>query len=262
MGQPGDTTARLQRGTRKHFMKLADIIFRFRFWVLTCIYFLGFWAPLDRMGGAHPGSAWLFLAGALARYRILPIAYSSIAVMGVAILLALLAAMLRTWGAAYLGSDVVGDRALSGERIVADGPFRYVRNPLYVGLWLHTLALSILMPPGGALFAVVAIALVIVVLVHAEERWLAAQHGETYAVYRRKVPRFLISPVPRVALGGERARWDNGFLGEIYQWGVCVTYIAFASRYNVTLLEQGVLISLGVSIMVQGLLRPQSQVGR
>ncbi len=237
-------------------MKFADIIFRFRRWVLVSIYFLGFWAPLDRMDGAHPESTWLFLAGVLARYRILPIAYSSIAVMGVAILLAILAAILRTWGTAYLGREVVLDRELHGERVVADGPFRYVRNPLYVGLWLHTLALSILMPPGGALFSVVAIALAIVAFVHVEENRLTAQSGEDYLAYRRKVPRFFCSLLPRIPAGGQRARWGQGFLGEIYPWGVCITYIAFASRYNVTLLEQGVLISLGISIMVRGMLRP------
>ncbi len=139
-------------------MKIPESVFRFRRWVLFLILVIGFWSPLERMGGAHPPSTWLFLAGLLARYRILPIAYSSIAVMGVAILLALLAALLRTWGTAYLGRSVVRDSSLHAERVVADGPYRYLRNPLYAGTWLHTLALSILMPPGGALFAVVAVA--------------------------------------------------------------------------------------------------------
>ncbi len=84
-------------------MSVPETIFRFRRWVLFLILVIGFWAPFERMGGAHPGSTWLFLAGLLARYRVLPIAYSSIAVMGAAILLTLLAALLRTWGTAYLG---------------------------------------------------------------------------------------------------------------------------------------------------------------
>jgi len=243
-------------------MKSAGIIFRFRFWVFTAIFFLGFWAPLDRMGGVHPGSTWLFLAGLLARYGILSITYSSIAVMGAAILFALLSAMLRTWGAAYLGPEVVRDRELRAERVVADGPYRYVRHPLYVGLWLHTLALSILMPPGGALFTVIAIAAVIAIFVRAEESRLTAQQGETYLAYQRSVPAFFASPVPRVPANGERPRWGKAFLGEIYLWGVCVTYIGLASRYNVTLLEQGVLISLGISIMVQGLFRPSRMISQ
>jgi protein-S-isoprenylcysteine O-methyltransferase Ste14 len=241
-------------------MKIFEMLFRFRRWALVLIFAAGFWAPFDRMGGAHPGTTWLFLAGMLARYRILPIAYSSIAVMGAAILLALLAALLRTWASAYLGPGVVRDRNLHGERVVADGPYRYVRNPLYVGLWLHTLALAILMPPGGAIFAVVAVGILIVALVHAEEHHLSAGHplsgGEAYAAYMRRVPRFLPALQPRVPPGGERAHWGSGFLGEIYMWGAVLTYAAFASRYNATILEQGILISLGISVVVQGILRP------
>lgn len=237
-------------------MKFSDIIFRFRRWVLLSIFLLGFWAPLDRMDGAHPGSTWLFLAGALARARVLPIAYASLAVMAAAILLAVLAALLRTWGTAYLGRGVVRDSTLHGERVVADGPYRYVRNPLYVGTWLHTLALSLLMPPGGALFTVIAVAVLHVALVQAEEQRLAAEGGAAYAAYRCRVPRFFFALTPRVATSAVQPNWGQGFLSEIYYWGVCVTYIAFASRYNVTVLEQGVLISLGIAIVVQGLLRP------
>ncbi len=237
-------------------MKISEITFRYRRWILVVIFVLGFWAPLDRLGGSRPGSAWLYLAGLLARYHVLPIAYSSIAVMGVAILLAVLAALLRTWGAAYLGRGVVQDSAFHAERVVAAGPYRFVRNPLYIGLWLHTLALSVLMPPGGALFAVIAVAIVIALLIRAEERHLAADRGEAYAEYLRSVPRLFCSLRPRIPASGEKANWGNGFLGELYMWGVAVTYAALASRYNVRLLEQGVLVSLGVAIVARGLFPP------
>ena len=238
-------------------MKIADTVFRFRKWVLFVILVIGFWAPWERLGDAHPGTTWLFLAGLLARIGILPIAYSSIAVMGVAIVLALLAALLRTWGSAYLGSGVVHDSALHADQVVADGPYRYLRNPLYAGTWMHTLALSILMPPGGALFAVIAVAVVNAVKVRAEERHLLAAQGEAYAEYARRVPRYFSSLLPRVPAGGARARWGDGLPGELYFWGVAVTYIAFASRYNVTILEQGVLVSLGVAIVARGVMRPR-----
>ncbi len=241
-------------------MRISEALFRVRRWALLLIFVVGFWAPFGRIGGAHPGTTWLFLAGMLAHDRILPIAYASITVMGAAILLAVLSALLRTWASAYLGYGVVRDRNLHSERIVADGPYRYVRNPLYVGLWLHTLALAILMPPGGALFAVAAVGILMVALVQAEERHLTTARGEAYAAYIRRVPRFLPAFAPRVPRGGERAHWGSGFLGEIYMWGVVVTYVAFASRYNVTVLDQGVLISLGLSIVMLGVLRPRVPV--
>ena len=119
---------------------------------------------------------------------IVSMATSTLLVMGVAILFALMAAMLRTWAVAYMGSPVVQDSVLHAERIPAGGPYRYIRNQLYVGLWLYAMAVVILMPPGGALFVMLAVTLLIVALVHAAESSLAAHHGEAYAQYLRAVP--------------------------------------------------------------------------
>lgn len=231
-------------------------IFRWRGAIFFLIFCVGFWAPWERLGGHHPGTAWLFLAAALSSAGVLPIASASIAVMGAAIFCALLAALLRTWATAYLGRSVMQARALHSEHIVADGPFRYVRNPLYLGLWIHSLALAILMPPGGALFAVLAIAATILLLVRTEERFLTAQAGDAYLAYRRRVPRFLPNPLPRVPAGGVHPHWPDAVAGEIYMWGVVLGYAVFAHRYNVTILEQCVLISLGVGVILRGILRP------
>ncbi|MGC1782688.1 MAG: isoprenylcysteine carboxylmethyltransferase family protein [Acidobacteriaceae bacterium] len=233
-------------------MKISETLFRFRSWVLTVLVVFGFWSPWERAGG----TTWLFLAGALARYGILSIGNASIAVMAIAILLALLAALLRTWAAAYLGRGVVQGRALYGERVVADGPYRFLRNPLYLGLGMNVLALSILMPPSGALFAIVAVALLNIALIHAEERHLRAERGQAYTAYRKAVPRLIPALTPRVPGGETKPNWGSGFLGEIYFWGVAITYFAFAGRYNATILEQGVLISLGVGVLTQSVLRP------
>ena len=241
-------------------MKIPELLFRLRWAAMALIVLFGFWAPWERIGGAQPGTAWLFLAGLLARSGVLPIAESSVAVMAVAILCALLAALLRTWAAAYLGSAVFNDSNLHGDRVVADGPYRYVRNPLYLGTWLIAAALAVLMPPGGALFTIVTIAAFNAVKVRAEERRLTAGSGEIYRAYAQRVPRFFFALRPRVAVGGVRARWADGFLSELFPWGIFVTYVLFAGRYNVTLLVQGVLISLGISVLVRGLWRPRAVV--
>jgi hypothetical protein len=44
-----------------------------------------------------------------------------------------LAALSRTWASAYLKSDVVYASALKTAALVADGPYRHTRNPLYLG---------------------------------------------------------------------------------------------------------------------------------
>ena len=43
-------------------------------------------------------------------------------------------AMIRAWGGAYLRAEVFQDSKVRTERLVADGPFRHTRNPLYLGI--------------------------------------------------------------------------------------------------------------------------------
>ena len=46
--------------------------------------------------------------------------------------LVFVAALLRTWATAYLRTEIVHDAPQHAEALVADGPYRYVRNPLYL----------------------------------------------------------------------------------------------------------------------------------
>src|SRR3974390_2449988 len=50
-------------------------------------------------------------------------------------LLAAAGAWLRVWGAAYLGYDVVHHSLMQAGGVMAAGPYRYMRNPLYLGGW-------------------------------------------------------------------------------------------------------------------------------
>lgn len=242
-------------------MNPANPFFRWRGGIFFVTFLVGFWAPWTRIGGARPGTLWLFLAGAVARAGILPVAEASIAVIAAATLCALLAAALRTWSAAYLGHAIAQDKRMHGERIVTDGPFRRMRNPLYLGLWLHALALSILMPPSGALVALIGVAAEIAVLISVEENFLRAQAGEVYLEYLRRVPRLLPSLAPRLPASRSIPHWGRAMVGEIYMWGVVAGYALFALRYNVTILEQCVLISLGVAAIVRGVVRPATASG-
>ena len=45
----------------------------------------------------------------------------------------LLTALLRTWATSYLRSDVMQDNDLHAEKSSPPGPYRHVRNPLYLG---------------------------------------------------------------------------------------------------------------------------------
>jgi len=81
-----------------------------------------------------------------------------------------------------------------GGRLVRSGPYRWSRNPQYVGACAYLAALTLL---SGSLFtgiACLSIALWHLMLPFAEEPWLAQQFGAEYEEYRRTVPRFLRLP--------------------------------------------------------------------
>jgi protein-S-isoprenylcysteine O-methyltransferase Ste14 len=235
-------------------MKASALEFRLRFLIHVAVVVLGFWAPwnyavhLDRAG-----SLWLPAAIALERTGWISLTGASNVLLGAAILLALAAAVLRTWGAAYLGSAVVQDTAMQAGRVVADGPYRYLRNPLYLGTWLHMFALGLLMPPSGAVFAVVLIGVEQLRLIGAEEEFLARTLGQAYLDYKAKVPSLLPSLRARVPASGARPAWGMAVLGEIYVWGVVAAFVTVGGRYNAGLVTQGVLIALGASLVARAL---------
>ena len=235
-------------------MKATPLEFRFRFFILAAIYFLGFTAPWDYWLHLDSIRTWQLIASWPARSGWLSFSAATIAVLLLGILCALVGALLRTWGTAYLSPSVVQDHAMHGEGVVAAGPFRYVRNPLYLGNIFHTFALALLMPPTGAIFCILAVTLFQLRLIAAEESFLTTKLGDAYTAYCAKVPRLIPALTPRVPASAIRPRWLLAFFGEIYMWGVVVSFAFLGWRYNSILLIKGVLISLGISLIIRALL--------
>ena len=235
-------------------MKATPLEFRFRFLILAVIYLLGFVAPWDQWLHLDSIRTWQLIASWPTRAGWLSFNAATIAVLVLGILWALAGAILRTWAAAYLSPSIVQDKAMHGEGVVAAGPYRHLRNPLYLGTFLHTFALALLMPPSGAIFCIVAVFLFQLRLIAGEESFLAAKLGEPYLVYRAKVPSLFPAIAPRVPGSSLEPNWPTAFLGEIYMWGVVITFAFLGWRYNSMLLIKGVLISLGVSLIVRAFL--------
>jgi protein-S-isoprenylcysteine O-methyltransferase Ste14 len=237
-------------------MKASGFEFRFRFLIHLVIFVVGFAAPWNYAVHWDQGSSWLFAAVYLARTGAFTLGSATIALLVLGIVCAMSAAWLRTWGAAYIGSSVVGSSAMHGAGVVADGPYRYLRNPLYVGIFLHTLALALLMPATGAVFAIVLIAVFEVRLALAEEPFLRAKLGESYAAYCELVPRFIPALRARVQGTGAKAAWGQAVLGEVYFWGVAGSFAVAGWRYNAQLLMQCCLVSLGASLVARAFVKP------
>src|SRR5215472_8264099 len=109
-------------------MKATEFEFRHRFWIVSAIFAAAFWCyAIDHFNGCAAVLQVLLghrlqLANASDRHAFqLAITLASVP--------AFAGAAIRTWAAAYLRSSVVHDPALHAEGLVADGPYRYTRNP-------------------------------------------------------------------------------------------------------------------------------------
>ncbi len=76
--------------------------------------------------------------------------------------------------------------------IVRVGPYRFSRNPIYLGFSLFQLGLSIWVNSFGLLITLIpAVALMALVVIPREERYLEARFPSEYLSYRSAVRRWL-----------------------------------------------------------------------
>jgi protein-S-isoprenylcysteine O-methyltransferase Ste14 len=152
-----------------------------------------------------------------------------------AAVLLIAAALLRTWASAYLHAGVVYATEVKTTSLVADGPYRQVRNPLYLANVLMVIAIGAMMSRLGFFVAVVAMLVFCYRLILREETDLQAGQGEQYQYYRKAVPRLWPAPWPRIACAGRQARWADGFKAESWYWGFAAALVAFAITLKLTL---------------------------
>jgi protein-S-isoprenylcysteine O-methyltransferase Ste14 len=232
-------------------MKATAFEFRFRFLIHAVIYLLGFTTPWNKWLHLDSIRTWQWLAAVPSRSGWLSFQSATIAVLIFGILCALVSASLRTWAAAYLNSSIVKHASMQGDQVVAAGPYRFLRNPLYVGTFIHTFTLALLMPTSGALVCIVLVGLFQLRLIAGEEAFLTAKLGQPYLAYRAKVPALFPALTPRVPASPTQPQWPQAFLGELYMWGVVIAFATVGWRYNSFLIIQGVVISLGISLIAR-----------
>ena len=82
------------------------------------------------------------------------------------------------------------------DRLIVDGPFRYVRNPLYAANVLLALGIGLYAPPLGFAIIVLGNVAFVALLAREEERQLTSQYGADYAAYCTAVRAFLPRLIP------------------------------------------------------------------
>ncbi len=106
----------------------------------------------------------------------------------VGIPLALVGGLLAIWGIV-----TIGWKNSSGVRdgFSTSGPYRFTRNPQYLGDNVLFLGLSIVANSELLWITHALLTLVFIIAPLSEEVWLKEQYGEEYERYRRDTPRFL-----------------------------------------------------------------------
>jgi len=244
-------------------MRASAIEFRLRMLIQVAIVGLGFWAPWIGwwdLGRRIATLEWLALK--ISRMGVMSFTAASPAVIALGALVALAGMVFRVWGAAYLGYDVVHHGQMQAGGVMAAGPYRYVRNPLYLGGWCMMVAISLLMPPSGALFTLVLVTVFYLRLILGEEAILAAKLGEPYRAYLRAAPRLV--PRLRSRLPGTAAKphWLVAMVTEVNAIGIFVTMAFLSWTYDNLLMIKAVLISFGVSLIVRAfMMRGEANAG-
>ena len=241
-------------------MRATAIEFRLRMLINAAIIILGFWAPwIEAWGIGRRMTLLEWLALQIGRTDVVRFTVAVPLVIALSAILAAIGAVSRVWGTAYLGSSTVNSMYMKAGRVMADGPFRYVRNPLYIGVWFMVAALAFIMPATGALEAMVLLTVFLLRLILGEEAFLSAQIGEPYRQYLAAVPRLVPRFHSNLPRSGSRPHWLRAVLAELTPIGVFVTMAFLSWSYDSRLMGRVILIFFGASLVVRALM-PQDRV--
>jgi len=115
--------------------------------------------------------------------------------------IALLGELFRFWGVAIAGSETRTTGDVGGTYLVTNGPFAFVRNPLYVGnilLYAGAGVMSNALFPWLLIITILWFYVQYTLIVSKEEEYLAQRFGDAYADYAAKVGRFFPRVTPYV----------------------------------------------------------------
>lgn len=236
-------------------MGATRIEFRLRMMIMAIIITIGFYAPwigVWNFGARISLLEWLPLE--LSRHGLISFSAAVPLVMVLAALIAAKGMVFRIWGAAYLGPATVTHINMRGDALVAGGPYRYVRNPLYIGLWSMTAALAFLMPPTGALFVLIVVPLFLLRLTLGEEAFLASKLGQPYKDYLCAVPRLVPRLRTTLLPTGSKPQWLRALFSEFTQIGIFLAFAVFSWNYDIRLMARVILVSFGISLIARALL--------
>jgi protein-S-isoprenylcysteine O-methyltransferase Ste14 len=223
----------------------SDFEFKNRFWIFGAIFGIAFFSyNLDHRDVSQALVEWI------AGRRGVPSAdWQYHTIFAIAALFCFANAMVRTWGTAYLNPEVMVDMKLHTSRLVADGPYRYLRNPLYFGNILLAIGFGLMASRIGFVILVLGIVVFDYRLILREEAAIVSSQGDSYRAYCAAVPRLLPALRPKVPSGGAKPNWSGGFLGEAFMWVLAASVAVFAATLSLKIFY----VVLGAAYLVYGI---------
>ncbi|HPW17840.1 MAG TPA: DUF3419 family protein [Candidatus Aminicenantes bacterium] len=106
------------------------------------------------------------------------------------------ASFLRVWSGSVLTSKRMMSFAVKTDELLSSGPYRLVRNPIYLADLVAFVGFALCLPPVGLLLPVL-LSLHYTQLIGYEEISLREEFGPAYAAYEGRVPRL----IPRLGSG-------------------------------------------------------------
>ncbi|MHB8584784.1 MAG: methyltransferase family protein [Thermoplasmatota archaeon] len=160
---------------------------------------------------------------------------------------------LRWWGTSYLRGAVMRDSAIHTERLIVAGPFRWVRNPLYLGNLFLAAGYGLFLPPPGILLSILFMSLIGALLARAEAGALRARYGAAYDAYASRVPAFVPRrPQSDLPSGSDvKPDWWGGLRYE--GWGAVFVLVLVGEALRLAWVDYAsVLLLIGMILSFRG----------
>lgn len=127
------------------------------------------------------------------------------------LLIAVCGELIRLWGVSWAGSETRTTSKVGGTFLVINGPYAYVRNPLYVGNILIYFGLGIMSFALFPYLQIIALAFFVFQyheIIKEEEGFLKEKFGKDYVEYYNNVPRIFPRFSPYKKEGVEQPEYD------------------------------------------------------
>lgn len=124
----------------------------------------------------------------------------------------------RFWAAGYIPNYRTS--TIGAPKLVVWGPYKWIRNPLYLGNFVMGLGWTLMLGWLCVLaFSVAFLTLYMLIVIPAEEKFLESKFGEAYLEYKKNVPSFFpLKLVPFRNDGTDEVGFnrDVAWTGEVY----------------------------------------------